>query len=102
MARSFATLEVDDPHDTTQSLGEHFPPRPGEAEQFWARTYEAGDWRQYQIDPTAHRTRIAVGVIDGADVRHGLICIAGFKDQVLHQIARSGLLLLVVSAGWRR
>lgn len=81
MARSFATLEVDDPHDTIQSLGEHFPPRPGEVEQFWARTYEAGDWRQYQIDPTAHRTRIAVGVIDGADVRHGLICIAGFKDR---------------------
>jgi AraC-like DNA-binding protein len=78
MAGLFAAWEVDDLHDTTQSLSERFPPRPTETEQFWARAYEAADWRRYKVEPDAHQTLVSVGVIGGAD---GVVGISGFKDQ---------------------
>jgi AraC-binding-like domain len=78
MAGSFATWQVDDPHDTTVSLSERFAPRPHETREFWARTYEAADWRRYKIDPDAHRTLVSVGLIGGGDA---VVCISSFKDR---------------------
>ncbi|HZZ22401.1 MAG TPA: hypothetical protein VFE60_07440 [Roseiarcus sp.] len=81
MAGSFATLEVGDPHDTMQSLSEHFAPPAGETQQYWARTYEAADWRRYKIEPNAHRTLVSVGLIGGVGGQAGLTCLSSFKDQ---------------------
>jgi AraC-like DNA-binding protein len=76
MAGSFATWQVDDPHETTVSLSERFAPRPHETREFWARTHDAADWRRYKIDPDAHRTLVSVGLIGGADAG-----ISNFKDR---------------------
>ncbi len=81
MAGSFATWEVDDPHDMTQSLAERFAPPPGELQQYWARTYEAADWRRYKIEPDAHRTRLSVGLIGGVGGQGGLISLASLRDR---------------------
>jgi AraC-like DNA-binding protein len=81
MVQSFVKWEVDDPHDTTQSLAERFPLPRGEMQQYWTITYEAADWRRYKIDPNAHRTLISVGLIGGVSGQGGLVGIAGFKDQ---------------------
>jgi AraC-like DNA-binding protein len=84
MAGSFSTLEVDDPHDTTQSLLEHFAPPAGETQQYWARTYEAADWRRCKIEPNAYRTLASVGLIGGVGGvggQGGLICLSSCKDQ---------------------
>ena|ERR1700722_9012670 len=81
MAGSFATLAVGDPHDTMQSLSEHFAPPAGETQQYWARTYEAADWRRYKIEPNAYRTLVSVGVIGGVGGQAGLACLSSFKDQ---------------------
>jgi AraC-like DNA-binding protein len=74
-------LEVGDLHDTTQSLSEHFAPPAGEMQQYWARTYEAADWRRCKIEPNAYRTLASVGLIGGVGGQGGLICISSFKDQ---------------------
>jgi AraC-like DNA-binding protein len=81
MAGSFLTWEVADPHDTTQSLAEHFPLPPREMRQYQAITYEAADWRRYKIEPNAYRTRVSVGLFGGVAGQGGLLAIAGFKDQ---------------------
>jgi hypothetical protein len=81
MPGSFATLAVGDPHDTMQSLSEHFAPPAGETQQYWARTYEAADWRWYKIEPNAYRTLVSVGVIGGVGGQAGLTCLSSFKDQ---------------------
>ena len=39
MVQSFVKWEVDDPHDTTQSLAERFPLPRGEMQQYWTITY---------------------------------------------------------------
>jgi hypothetical protein len=80
MAGSFATLEVGDPHDTMHSLSEHFAPPAGETQQYWARTYEAADWRRYKIEPNAYRTLVSVGLIGGVGGQAGLICLSSFRD----------------------
>ena len=88
MVGSFVKWEVDDPHDTTQSLAERFPLPRGEMQQYWTITYEAADWRRYKIDPNAHRTLISVGLIGGVSGQGGLVGIAGIQgsgsDQVLN------------------
>ena len=81
MVGSFVKWEVDDPHDTTQSLAERFPLPPGEMQRYWSITYEAADWRRYKIEPNAHRTLVSVGLIGGVSGQGGLVGIAGFKDQ---------------------
>jgi AraC-like DNA-binding protein len=81
MPGSIATWEVDDPHDTIQSLAERFAPPPGETRQYWARAYEAADWRRYKIEPSAHRTQVSVGLIGGVGGVGGLACLARFKDR---------------------
>jgi AraC-like DNA-binding protein len=81
MAGSFATLEVGDPNDTMQSLSEHFAPPAGETQQYWARTYEAADWRRYKIEPNAYRTLVSVGLIGGVGGQSGLTCLSSFMDQ---------------------
>jgi hypothetical protein len=81
MVGSFATLEVGDPHDTMQSLSEHFAPPAGETQQYWARTYEAADWRRYKIEPNAYRTLVFVGLIGGVGGQSGLTCLSSFMDQ---------------------
>jgi AraC-like DNA-binding protein len=80
-AGSFATWEVDDPHNTTRSLAERFRPPPGEARQFWARAYAAADWRRYKAEPDRHRTRVSAGLIGGVSGVGGLICLASLKDR---------------------
>ena len=81
MAGFFATLAVDDPHNTMQSLSGPFPPPPSEMQQYWARDYEAADWRRYKIEPNAYRTLAAVGLIGGVGGQPGLICLSNFKDR---------------------
>jgi AraC-like DNA-binding protein len=81
MVGSFLTWEVADPHETTQSLAEHFPLPPREMQQYQAITYEAADWRRYKIEPNAYRTQVSVGLIGGVAGQGGLVGIAGFRDQ---------------------
>jgi AraC-like DNA-binding protein len=81
MAGAFVAWDVADPHDTTQSLAEHFPLPPREMRQYQAITYEAADWHRYQIEPNAYRTRVSVGLLGGVAGQGGLVAIARFRDQ---------------------
>ena len=64
MARSAVTVDINDPYEITPTMWDLFTPTPTSAitpPQFLARTYQAGDWRKYQIDgrPTTPRYRSA-------------------------------------------
>ena len=64
MAGSITTVEVDDPHEITRTMWELFTPTPTSAitpAQFLARSYQAGDWRQYKIERDSYRTTVSVG-----------------------------------------
>jgi AraC-like DNA-binding protein len=84
---SFATLKVGDPRDTTQPLLELFAPPASETQHYWARTYEAADWRRCTIEPNAYQTLASASLIGGVGGQRGLICISSCKDEAAIQFS---------------
>ena len=77
MARSAVKVEINDPYEITPTMWDLFTPTPTSAitpPQFLARTYQAGDWRKYQIDRKAYNTTVSVGKISS-------ICFVHMADR---------------------
>ena len=77
MSGSMVTLEVNDPHEITPAMWQYFAPTPTASitpAQFRARTYQASDWRKYQVDKDAYHTTASVAKL-------GSICFTQMADR---------------------